>query len=95
MKAALLAVGILLSAPYQCATEPNERPTEDSAPKALWMLSERFEKDGQADARKTTLQQLVEQYPSSRYAERARQALGKAGDEPEKPTEDSPESGDR
>jgi TolA-binding protein len=78
MKAALLAVGIVLSAPYQCATEPNERPTEDSAPKALWMLSERFEKDGQSDARSTTLEQLVEQYPSSRYAERARVVLRSA-----------------
>jgi TolA-binding protein len=76
MKAALLALGIMLGAPYQCATEPNERPVEDSAPKALWMLSERFEKEGKADARESTLRQLVEQYPGSRYAERAREALG-------------------
>jgi TolA-binding protein len=76
MRAAVLTLGILLSAPYQCATEPNERPTEDSAPKALWMLAERFEREHNGAARETTMRQLIEQYPSSRYAERARQALG-------------------
>jgi TolA-binding protein len=76
MRAVLLALSIMLSAPYQCATEPNERPKEDSAPKALWMLAERFEAEGQANARESTLKQLVEQYPSSRYADRAREALG-------------------
>jgi len=76
MKAAMLALGIMLSAPYQCATEPNERATEDSAPKALWMLAERFGSESNASARETTLRQLLEQYPSSRYAERARQELG-------------------
>lgn len=76
MKAAFLALGIMLGAPYQCATEPDERPTEDSAPQALWVLAERFGSENNASARETTLQQLVERYPSSRYAERARQALG-------------------
>lgn len=76
MKATLLALGILLGAPYQCATEPNERPKEDSAPQALWMLSERFEQEGNGGARETTLKQLLEHYPSSRYAARAREALG-------------------
>ena len=76
MRAAVLALGIALSAPYQCGTEPNERPVEDSAPKALWMLAERFQAEGKVEARTTTLQQLIEQYPSSRYAERARVALG-------------------
>ena len=76
MRAAMLALSIALYAPYQCGTEPNERPVEDSAPKALWMLAERFQAEGQTEARTTTLRQLTEQYPSSRYAERARQALG-------------------
>ena len=76
MRAAMLALSIALYAPYQCGTEPNERPVEDSAPKALWMLAERFESEGQAAARETTLQQLITQYPASRYAARAREALG-------------------
>ncbi len=50
-------------APYQCATSKNERPLEDTAPKALWILSERFEKEGDGKARETTLRQIVDQYP--------------------------------
>jgi hypothetical protein len=79
MKSALLALGITLWAPYQCGTEPNDRPREDSAPQALWMLAEKFEQEGNAGARETTLRQLVEVYPSSRYAERARHDLGLPG----------------
>jgi hypothetical protein len=78
MKSALLALGILLSAPYQCATEPDQRPTQDTAPEALWKLAERFGSESNASARETTLRELVEKYPSSRYAERARQELGLA-----------------
>lgn len=76
MKAALLALGITLWAPYQCGTSPDPRPQEDSAPKALWMLAEKFEKEGNADAKSTTLHELVEQYPASRWSERARAELG-------------------
>ena len=76
MKAVLLALGLTLWAPYQCGTEPNERPREDTAPAALWELSERFESEGNAAARESTLNQLVEKYPSSRQAEKARLALG-------------------
>jgi len=108
MKAALLALSITLWAPYQCATEPDERPQEDSAPKALYGLAEKFEQEGNASARDTTLHQLIEQYPASRYAERARAELGmpsgrgqkSAGDEDEKEKTEkadepsNPESGD-
>jgi hypothetical protein len=76
MKSAVLALCVALWAPYQCATDPNERPIEDTAPKALWLLSERFAEEGDQKARETTLKQLVEQYPSSRYAQRARDELG-------------------
>jgi hypothetical protein len=76
MKAVLLALGLTLWAPYQCGTEPNERPREDTAPAALWELSEKFEAEGNAAARESTLNQLVEKYPSSRQAEKARLALG-------------------
>ena len=76
MKSAVLALCAALLAPYQCATSKNERPLEDTAPKALWILSERFQKDGDDKARETTLRQIVEQYPGSRYASRARSELG-------------------
>lgn len=96
MKAALLALSLMLSAPYQCGTEPNERPREDSAPKALWVLAEKFETQGNSAARETTLQQIVETYPSSRFAERARQALGlpsRKGSDSESETSSSSSSG--
>jgi hypothetical protein len=102
MKAALLALGISLWAPFQCGTEPNDRPREDSAPKALWMLAEKFQQEGNPAARETTLRQLVDVYPSSRYAERARNELGvpgKGGDEAKaegaaSSGEEDPEQGD-
>ena len=104
MKAALLALSVMLWAPYQCGTEPNERPQEDSAPKALWVLSEKFESEGNRAARETTLNQLVEQYPSSRYAEQARLALGlparknarsSGAEKAEASSTEDPESGDK
>lgn len=76
MKALLFAASLMVWAPYQCATETADRPMEDTAPQALWILAERFSAEGNAAARTTTLQQLVEQYPSSRYAQRAREELG-------------------
>lgn len=73
-----LALG---SAPFQCASDPDPaRRLEDSPAEALYMLAERFEDEGRPDARRTTLQQLVERYPSSREAERARREL--EGSEP-------------
>src|SRR6478735_545736 len=75
MKSVVLALCGVLLAPYQCATG-EYRPLEDTAPKSLWLMAERFEKEGQAPAREVTLHQLIEQYPGSRYARRARAALG-------------------
>jgi len=75
MKSVVLALCGVLLAPYQCATGEYV-PLEDTAPKSLWLMAERFEKEGQSSAREITLQQLVEQYPGSRYARRARAILG-------------------
>jgi hypothetical protein len=75
MKIVVLALCSALLAPYQCATA-EYRPLEDTAPKSLWLLAERFEKEGQTSARETTLKQIVDQYPGSRYARRAMAALG-------------------
>ncbi len=76
MKIVALALCTALLAPYQCATSKEQRPLEDTAPKALWLLSERFQKEGDSKARETTLHQIIEQYPGSRYASRARSELG-------------------
>jgi hypothetical protein len=71
----LLVVGLsALLAPYQCASgKQSERPVEDSAPKALSVLAERFRSQGDQSACETVQQQLIEQYPSSRYAKQARE----------------------
>lgn len=66
----------LANAPFQCASDPDpERRLEDTPSEALWMLAERFGEEGDPAARRTTLEQLVERYPSSREAERARLEL--------------------
>ena len=51
---------------------------EGSPAQALYELSERFEADGDEAARVRTLEHLMERYPSSRFAERARVVLGRA-----------------
>lgn len=76
MKGLLLAAGLFAFAPYQCATEANDRPVEDTPPQALWTLAEKFAEEGNSAARETTLRQIIAEYPSSRYAQRARQELG-------------------
>jgi hypothetical protein len=73
--AALLALALSLS-PFQCASDPDpERAMEDSAPAALWDLSERFRADGDLAGRTRVLRYLVDRYPSSRYARRAEREL--------------------
>jgi hypothetical protein len=83
MKALTLSLLAVVLAPYQfCASSSeNKPPMEDTAPKALWLLSERLEREGDEPARTVTLQQIVQEYPSSRYAWRARNALGLADPE--------------
>ena len=76
MKTALFALLIAL-APLQCGTSPRGPEFEDSPGQALWELSEQFEEDGDEPARRRTLEHLIERYPSSRYAERARVVLGR------------------
>lgn len=67
---------VLALAPFQCASEPDpDRRLEDAPEEALLDLAERFHTSGDQDARRTTLEYLVERYPSSREAERARLIL--------------------
>lgn len=75
--AALLALlGTFAGAPMQCPS-PNtpERARDETPGEALWMLAERFAAEGNAAARTRTLEFLVQRYPSSRFALRARQEL--------------------
>ncbi|MFW5926248.1 MAG: hypothetical protein ACOCV4_08790 [Myxococcota bacterium] len=85
MKVAAVIVAALGlgTAPFQCASDPDpNRRMEDSAPEALWELSERFEDRGDDGARRETLRHLIERYPSSRYARRAELALDESDEAP-------------
>lgn len=79
MRAVLaLAVSALLGgAPLQCAGEPDEPALRryETPPEALWDLAERFSAAGDVAGRRRTLEFLVERYPSSRFAHRAREEL--------------------
>jgi hypothetical protein len=90
----VVALG-LTAAPFQCASDPDpDRRIEDTPAEALWHLSERFRTEGNEPARRTTLQQIVEQYPTSREAERARLVLGGNDVAPDAPPDETSGSDD-
>ena len=79
-RALAAALALLAGAPLQCPSRaPPELAREDSPAEALWGLAERFGRDGDLRARGATLRHLVERYPASRFAERARLALADGG----------------
>jgi hypothetical protein len=88
--ALLLAVALGL-APFQCARDPGpELRTEDDPAEALYGLSQRFHAAGDDKARDETLRYLVERYPASRFAERAREELHLPEGAPPQPTPAAP-----
>lgn len=67
----------------QCAREvETEKAFEEEPGEALYKLAEQFRERGDEGARVATLRYLVEHYPSSRFAGRAKQEL----DEIKKPS---------
>jgi thiamine-phosphate pyrophosphorylase len=75
--AAALTIASVGSAPFQCARKPGpDARLEDEPGQALYNLAQQFKADGNERARTETLQFLVKQYPSSRFAEQARLDLG-------------------
>lgn len=93
MKTVLVAALSALLAPYQCSHgDQAERPIEDSAPKALHVLAERFSSQGDNSACETVISQLIEQYPSSRYAKAAREEGACNGTVAAKPRAPEPEA---
>ena len=72
-----LALGLALAlAPLQCGAPPREHPEyEDSPAEAVWDLSVALGEMGDAAGRRRALELLIERYPSSRFAERARVTL--------------------
>ena len=73
--AVLLAAG-LATAPFQCASEPETNLAIEKTPgQALYELAQTFLARGQNKAYRDTLKYLIEQYPSSRFAQTARADL--------------------
>jgi len=101
VRVALLVVLLsFLGAPFQCASDPDPaRRMEDTPSEALWNLSERFREQGQDEARRETLQEIVRSYPNSREAERARLQLDETHARTAEPAPANgatpPEDGDR
>jgi len=70
--AALLAL-----APLQCPSPQHPAAAREESPAdALWLLANQFGAENNLPARERSLRFLIERYPSSRYAERARIVLG-------------------
>ncbi len=63
---------VLGTAPYQCKSNDPERAREDSTGEALWQLCGRFAAAGDDAAARKTLDYLIERYPASREAKRAK-----------------------
>ena len=72
----LLLLASTATAPFQCAktNDPNLRTEEDPS-QVLYDLADAFHKKNDEHARAETLHFLIAKYPSSRYAEMARQDL--------------------
>ena len=72
-----LTLGLILGlAPFQCASDPDpSRRLEDTPAEALWNLAERFRAQGDEHARRVALAELLERYPTSAEAQRARLVL--------------------
>jgi outer membrane protein assembly factor BamD (BamD/ComL family) len=77
----LLALGAN-QAPLQCSRDPDDPEAQryETPPEALYDLASRFKERGDAAAWQKTLDYLVERYPNSRFAARARSDLTGAQD---------------
>ena len=78
MRFSVLVVGAALvsQAPLQCSHEPEPDVRRyETPPEALYALATRFKEKGNTSAYRGTLEYLVERYPSSRFAIRAKDEL--------------------
>lgn len=89
MRALALAAALLL-APLQCGGPPREHPEyEDSPAEAVWDLSVQLGEAGDAAGRRRALEFLIERYPSSRFAQRARLTLASEAETSEAETSEA------
>lgn len=67
---------VLAVAPLQCPSPQHPVTAREESPAdALWLLASQFGREDNPIARERTLRFLVDRYPNSRQAERARIAL--------------------
>ena len=75
--AVVLLCAALGNAPFQCASEPDpQKAMEETPGEALYKLAEQFKASGDEKAWRRTLEYLIANYPSSRFAAAARDDLG-------------------
>jgi hypothetical protein len=80
VKALALVVGLSVTAPLQCARDPDPNARlEDTAGDALWNLAQDFRAKHNDAAANDTLRYLVDKYPSNRHAPAARDELQARG----------------
>jgi hypothetical protein len=69
----------LAQAPLQCGTETDPSLRRRETPEeALYALARRFNAEGDRHAWRETLQFLIQRYPNSRFAVRAKDDLARA-----------------
>ena len=68
----LVATALLGLAPYQCKSNDADRAREETLGEALWLLCGRFAAAGDDEGARRTLDYLMERYPASREAKRAK-----------------------
>jgi len=73
-----VSAALLSTAPYQCKGDDPARAREETPGEALWQLCGRFAAHGDDASARATLDYLIERYPSSREAERAKDERGAA-----------------
>jgi hypothetical protein len=73
----VFGAALLAQAPLQCSRDPGpELRRYETPPEALYDLASRFKAKGEQQAYRDTLGYLVERYPNSRFAMRAKEELG-------------------
>lgn len=78
--ASLFALASLSVAPFQCPHDPDPREVREDTPgEALYSLAHEFGDAGDKQGEIRTLRYLVDRYPRSRFAVRARDELKDLG----------------
>lgn len=85
-----LLIASSATAPYTCNKRQDPlRAMEEEPSEALYKLAETFRAQGDEHARETTLRTVADRYPSTRWAELAKQDLASMGKAPAAPSADA------